>query len=61
MTDYGKGQVLGASILPATSAFGLVFADMTNPAVLGGFIVLNILWLVLLTGQISRFLVNRAK
>jgi hypothetical protein len=61
MTDYGKGQVLGASVLPATSAAGAFFADLSNPVVLTGFIVLNVLWLVLLAGQISRFLSNRAK
>lgn len=61
MTDYGKGQVLGAAVLPATSAIGILFADISNPIVLGGFIALNVLWLLLLVGQISRFLVNRAK
>ncbi len=61
MTDYGKGQVLGAAVLPATSAAGAFFADLSNPIVLAGFIVLNVVWLVILAGQISRYLVNRAK
>lgn len=61
MTDYGKGQVLGAAVLPATSAVGAFFANLSDPTVLTGFIVLNVLWLLLVVGQISRFLVNRAK
>ncbi len=61
MTDYGKGQVLGAAVLPATSAAGAFFADFSNPIVLAGFIVLNVVWLVILAGQISRYLVNRTK
>lgn len=61
MTDYGKGQVLGAAALPATSAAGAVLADLSNPFILTGFIVLNVLWLVFLAGQISRFFANKTK
>lgn len=61
MTDYGKGKVLGAAVLPATSAAGAFMLDLSNPIVLTAFIILNVLWLILLAGQISRFLLNRAK
>lgn len=63
MTDYGKGQVLGAVAvaLPATSAAGAFLLDLSNPVVLTAFVILNVLWLVLLAGYISRFLVNRFK
>jgi hypothetical protein len=60
MTDYGKGAVLGAAaVLPATTAAGLFFADAINPVLIAGFVVLNVIWLSLLTGQISRYFVNR--
>ena len=61
MTDYGKGlNIAGASVLPATSAAGIFFADKLNPVIITGFIILNVVWLVILSGQISRFLLNRA-
>ena len=60
MTDYGKGAALGAAaVLPATAAAGFYFADAINPVLIAGFVVLNVVWLGLLTGQISRYFVNR--
>jgi hypothetical protein len=58
MTDYGKGSVLGASLLPATSA-GIIAFNPMHPFIIAGFIVINVLWLVLLAGHISRYLINR--
>jgi hypothetical protein len=61
MTDYGKGiNIAGAAVLPTTSAAGIFFADKLNPVIITGFIILNAVWLVILAGQISRFLYNRS-
>jgi hypothetical protein len=57
MTDYGKGAVPGATLLPATSA-GIMALSSMHPLVVAGFIVINVIWLALLVGHISRYLVN---
>lgn len=59
MTDYGKGAILGAAVLPATSATGLLFADTLHPMVIAGFIVINVVWFILVVSYISRYIFNR--
>lgn len=60
MTDYGKGTVLGAAtLLPATSATAVMLGNTLHPVVVTGFIVLNVLWFVMLTAHITRYIVNR--
>lgn len=58
MTDYGKGAVLGATVLPATSASGLLFGGGLHPVIVAGFIVINFIWLVLVISYISRYIIN---
>jgi hypothetical protein len=60
MTDYGKGAVLAAATsLPATAAFGIALLDNIHPAIVTGFIIVNVIWFVLVVASISRYLVNR--
>lgn len=60
MTDYGKGGILGtATVLPATSAAGFMLADKVHPLIAAGFVVVNVVMLVMLVAQISRYVQNR--
>lgn len=60
MTDYGKGTILGtATVLPATSAFGIAMADKLHPAVLVAFLIINVIMFVILASHISRYFFNR--
>ncbi len=56
-----RGSVLGASILPATTAAGIVFTKFSNILVIAAFVVLNILILVWQVGGIFRFAINRKR
>jgi hypothetical protein len=61
MTDYGKGDVLGAATsLPLTSA-GILLVDTTHPIVIIGFIVITCISLIVLIAYISRYLINKNK
>jgi hypothetical protein len=62
MTDYGKGAILGATTLPATSALGIALVDKLHPVMVVAFFAINLLMFVILISHISRFFVNnRAK
>lgn len=59
MTDYGKGVLTTATVLPATSAAGLFLADKVHPFIAAGFLVVNASMLLMLVAHISRYIVNR--
>lgn len=60
MTDYGRGDVLGAATsLPATAAAGLLVMDSTHPLIIIGFIGVTCISLIFLAAYISRYLINR--
>ena len=60
MTDYGRGGVLGAAtVLPATSAAGLLIANNANPIIVGGMLVVCFASLLVSISYVSRFLINR--
>lgn len=60
MTDYGRGGVLGAaSVLPATSAAGLILTNNAHPLVVAGLLVVSALSFIVLLGSITRFLFNK--
>ncbi|MCA9391750.1 hypothetical protein KC614_00910 [candidate division WWE3 bacterium] len=60
-TPTTGGTVLGASILPATTAAGFVAAKLGNAAVIAAFIALNAVILVWQVGSMLRFAVNKRR
>jgi len=60
MNDYGVGgAVLGmATVLPATAAIGIWFADKTNIAVIFGILFMLALSLLMNVAKITRFFRN---
>lgn len=63
MNDYGiGGAVLGmATVLPATAAVGLWFADKTNILIIFGFLAILTLSLVMNVAIVMRFFKNYKK
>lgn len=60
MNDYGKSIITTATVLPATSAAGIMLADKVHPLIALGFVAVNAVMLVMLMAQISRYIRNRA-
>ncbi len=62
MTDYGRGGVLGAAtVLPATSAVGLLFASHTYPLIILGFVIISLASLMVLSFYFFRYLAKRTR
>lgn len=58
-TPTTAGSVLGAAVLPATTAGSVLFAKLTNVPVLVAFLVVNLIVLFVTISGISRFAINR--
>lgn len=59
MSDYGKGNILGAAtVLPATSALGLLLRDNIHPVILVGLFVISLTCLIMVLTQSCRYLIN---
>lgn len=61
MNDYGKGIVQSATILPATSATGILLSGSVHPIVIAGFLIINAVWFLILIAHISRYFINRTR
>jgi hypothetical protein len=57
MNEYGIVGV--ATLLPATSAAGLLLADKVHPLIGVAFVVVNAILIVMLVAQISRYMINK--
>ena len=59
MNDYGKGGILGATMLPATSSVGLLLLDRSNSILVSGLIAITVLGFVLQLFMVVRYFINQ--
>ena len=62
LADYTKGTTLSAAtVLPATTAAGLWYANMANSWVVWGLLAVSAVGLIVSAASISRYVVNRRR
>lgn len=61
MSESGRGGVLAATTLPATTGAGLMLANTAHPAVVAGIFAVSVASLVVAVGYLVRYVLNKRK
>lgn len=62
MSDYGKGATLAAAtVLPATTATGLMLVGNANSVIVLGLVVVSLASLIMTVGMVSRYVINKKR